>query len=559
MAATPFGPQLAQEFQSLLTEYDLPQGSVALIRNGQTFDYGATSNTFRFASAAPRPPVADNLFRLASISKTFTAMAVLKLQQDGRLSLNDSALMDLGYHRGETIRGRDPITGAPVSVELDDNELFEITVEELLQMTSGLQYNIPRASAAFRYATPGDVTGVAGNYAALGFAGVPRSGVYTTPASMSQLINYTLFEICKNPSLLATTPGTAYDYNNLSYGMLGMIVADKSGLRQGGPADRYMRFLDSQILKPMGISLAGDGPPTAAMVGLGSTLDGHQYPTEVHYYDVPSDTRVPGVIPRRAPMAGTLLPLPAGMVRPAYGGAQDLEQNFGDGGLVATPTALAIVMDNLNQVELGATTGPLTQQTVQLMISRPVDPLNDLLPADEANFGPGWFGMGLGVTSEGSSAASWNKNGDLPGTTTFFQRNPDGTVWAVTFDGGISSKVHSQFAASVQQVISDALYLRPIAHDVSESTRTNVPVAIDVLAGDTDPNVGGSLNPATLTIPSDDGPAHGSVFLDGSSGVVTYVPDANYDGTDSFSFVVSDDFGRTSVPASVTVQVGSAT
>jgi CubicO group peptidase (beta-lactamase class C family) len=556
LATSPFGTQFQQQFQSLMTDYDIPQGSVALIQNGQSFTYGATSSTYSFTGAAPAAPVADSLFRLASISKTFTAMAILKLAQDGQLSLTDSALGDLGYYPGETISGRNPVTGDSVSVPLNDPQLFQITVEDLLQMTSGFQYNIPLASAAFPNEASGDLTTtVAGSYVALSFAPAPPNGAaYTSPATMRQLVNYAIFEIDENPGLIVTAPGTSFFYDNLNYGILGMIVAARSGSSSTDPATQYMDYLENNILQPLGISVAGEGAPTAAMVGLAGTLEQDAYPTEVQYYSAASpgfsifpdpDQTLPNDLPEP----------PAQKVALPYGAATYLAGDFGTHGLVATPTALAMVMNNLSEVYAGAATGPLSQSTVDMMVEMPVNPATGSLPGDDVNFGTGWFGMGLGVTSEGNSVAAWNKNGDLPGTTTLFQRNPDGTVWAATFNGGISGNSHDAFVASLQQIISDALYVAPTANSASVSTQTNVPLAIDVLADDSDPNPDGSLNPGSVTIVKGFGPDHGTVALDSKTGVVTYVPSPGYAGTDSFSYIVSDDFGLASNPATVTIQV----
>jgi hypothetical protein len=80
-----------------------------------------------------------------------------------------------------------------------------LTVKNPLQMSSGFQYNIPLASEAFPCAESGDVSlNAAGNYAALGFAGVPRGGKYKSPATTSQPINYSVFELAKNPDLQVT-------------------------------------------------------------------------------------------------------------------------------------------------------------------------------------------------------------------------------------------------------------------------------------------------------------------------------------------------------------------
>jgi CubicO group peptidase (beta-lactamase class C family) len=545
-------------FQTLMEQYDLAQGSIALIQSGQAYSYTATNPEFNFGGNTPATPDQSSLFRIASISKTFTAMAILKLVQDGRLSLSSSALEDLGYTPGETISGRNPVTGAGVSVKLNDPELFRVTVKNLLQMTSGFQYNIPLKSEAIRHVESGDVTGVAGNYAALGFAGVPRGGQYTSPATTSQLINYSVFEMTKHPDLQVTAPGTSAYYDNLNYVVLGQIVADKSGSNSPTAAGKYMDYLDEEILKPLGISLATDAPGNAetapvAIVGLGSTFRKTQYSSEVSYYPSAKQTPGPSVLPASNPHKKTLLPKISGCASQAYGNSKDLESNFGDAGLVATPTALAIVMNNLNQVYAGTATGPLTQRMVDRMLSEPMSKATNGEPDDETDYqyGPGYFGMGLGVSPRGDSHAVWTRDGDLAGTTTFFERYPDGTVFAATFN---STPTSESYRSTLESDLSQLLFSPPVAKSETVAAVAGVPDPIKVLAVDSDPNPVGNLNPASVMIPHNDYPNHGTLSINSATGVITYDADNGYTGADQFTYTVSDDFDRTA-KATITINV----
>jgi len=82
-------------------------------------------------------------------------------------------------------------------------------------------------------------------------------------------------------------------------------------------------------------------------------------------------------------------------------------------------------------------------------------------------------------------------------------------------------------------------------------TNVNTPLtvaALGVLVNDTDPQ-GLPLTAVLVT-----GPAHGSLTLN-AEGVFTYTPNANYSGTDSFTYRDLDQIGATSEVASVTVSV----
>jgi large repetitive protein len=88
----------------------------------------------------------------------------------------------------------------------------------------------------------------------------------------------------------------------------------------------------------------------------------------------------------------------------------------------------------------------------------------------------------------------------------------------------------------------------PTVLDDSTSTNEDAPVDIDVLANDTD--VDGTIDPTSVTITS--GPSNGSVLVDPLTGHVTYTPDSDFSGTDTFTYQVCD---ATDLCASATVTV----
>ncbi len=85
-------------------------------------------------------------------------------------------------------------------------------------------------------------------------------------------------------------------------------------------------------------------------------------------------------------------------------------------------------------------------------------------------------------------------------------------------------------------------------YTVDEDDVLSVPAGSGVLVGDTDPD-GDNL---TATNASD--PANGSVTLQ-SNGSFTYMPDPDFNGTDSFTYQTSDGRGNLSAPATVTITV----
>jgi hypothetical protein len=94
----------------------------------------------------------------------------------------------------------------------------------------------------------------------------------------------------------------------------------------------------------------------------------------------------------------------------------------------------------------------------------------------------------------------------------------------------------------------------PVAMDDSVTTKLNAAVVIDVLANDSDPY--GILNPASVAIKAF--PAMGTVLVNPATGAVTYTPNPNFVGEDSFTYTVSNNSGSVSNAATVMVNADGA-
>src|SRR5437870_1048692 len=80
--------------------------------------------------------------------------------------------------------------------------------------------------------------------------------------------------------------------------------------------------------------------------------------------------------------------------------------------------------------------------------------------------------------------------------------------------------------------------MTPPPHHTSTVATYTSPIGSDVLANDTDAdNLSGPAN-AGLTVKSVTQPAHGTAAFTATG--VTYTPDANYYGSDSFTYVATD-------------------
>ena len=164
------------------------------------------------------------------------------------------------------------------------------------------------------------------------------------------------------------------------------------------------------------------------------------------------------------------------------------------------------------------------------------------------------------MTSNGTAMAGSDYM-SASGTVTFFPGQTSQTVMVQvtgdttnesdeTFTVTLSMPTNAtlQTATGTGTIQNDDVNSAPDAVNDSVTTDEDTSVSISVLGNDTDPN-GDSLS-----ISSVDQPAHGAAAINGTD--VTYTPTADFSGTDSFNYTISDGHGG-SDSATVTVTVSA--
>ena len=210
IAAT--GRQVDEIFASY--ESGLQPGiAIEVIRNGEVLHLG----TYGFANIEEATPIAnDTAFRLASVSKQFAAMAIMLLEEDGRLSYDDPVsryLPELGFYEGVTIR-------------------------HLLQHTSGLPdyYDVMDTSAGM-------------------------------PTNRDALL------LLQQLARVDFAPGERYEYSNAAYDTIGPLVAAVSGMS-------FAEFVRQRIFLPLGMThsvVHDETKPEIANRAIGYEPDGEGF------------------------------------------------------------------------------------------------------------------------------------------------------------------------------------------------------------------------------------------------------------------------------------------
>ncbi|HET6251449.1 MAG TPA: serine hydrolase domain-containing protein [Tepidisphaeraceae bacterium] len=229
---------------------EIPGAAMAIGRGGRI----VYARGFGYADVAKKEPVQpDALFRIASLSKSFTAVAILQLQETGKLKLSEPAFKILGYK---------PHLENGASV---DPRLWQITIAQLLHHTGGFDRDAKESFdpmfQSFRIAE------------AMGTK---------PPAEPRQIIEYMMGR------KLDFDPGMREAYSNFGYCVLGRIIEKLSG------TPVYATYVEREVLKPLGIH----------RMRIGRSLEKDRAPGEVRYYPR-NDERVNSVFGggKRVPMA----------------------------------------------------------------------------------------------------------------------------------------------------------------------------------------------------------------------------------------------------------------
>jgi D-alanyl-D-alanine carboxypeptidase len=191
-------PDLTRQLDAELARHFRPDqpGATVLVRKGEQV---LLRKGYGLANVATRRPTRPELvYRLGSITKPFTAAAIMLLADQGKLSVSDDIRKHLPTY---------PTHGAT------------ITIEHLLTHTSGIPNYTDQP----------------------GFG--QRIGEDVEPAALVGWFKDLPLEF---------PPGTRMKYSNSGYHLLGLIIEKVSGMG-------YARFVSQRIFAPLGMSASGYG------------------------------------------------------------------------------------------------------------------------------------------------------------------------------------------------------------------------------------------------------------------------------------------------------------
>lgn len=190
-------PEVDRAFETFQREHPTPGLVYGIVQNGRLVHVRGFG--VQELGRRRRPVTPDTLFRIASMSKAFTALAILKLRDEGRLRLDALAEDYVPEMRG----WRYPTSDSP-----------RIRVRDLLAHVGGLVTDDPW----------GD-----------------RQQVLT-PAEFTRML-------AEGPPF-TRAPHLSMEYSNYGYALLGRIITNVSGRP-------YQRYITEEIMRPLGMNATG--------------------------------------------------------------------------------------------------------------------------------------------------------------------------------------------------------------------------------------------------------------------------------------------------------------
>jgi D-alanyl-D-alanine carboxypeptidase len=347
-------------------------GAVVLLRTPQG-EFAVTYGTTELGTTSP--PRADTHFRIASNTKTMTAAIIVQLAQEGKLNFSD------------------PVSQYVPGVPNGDN----ITIAELLDMRSGL-YNYtdaPELAASLdrdptRVWTPGELLAIA---------------------------------FARPPNL---PPGTAYEYCNTNYALLGLVAEQVDGR----PLARAMQ---DRLFGPLGLQ--------QTMLPA-STVNSIPEPYSHGYLYGSSSVALTGTPPyspeiQAAAKAGTLLPNDYTDVNHSFAAAA--------GGVISTANELATWIQAL-------VAGRMINAEYQRRWLDSVQPQDPSKPDGQQ------YGYGIAKMRWGPNTIYFH-GGETPGYNSFIGYDPGSQVTLVVWTNLTVSLDEALTANTLMLNVLDQIYV----------------------------------------------------------------------------------------------------
>ena len=221
-------PEIDKLFRDYAATAHIPGAAWGIVIDGEL----AHTGVLGYRDLPSKSPVTpDTVFRIASMTKSFTAVAILKLRDEGKLSLDDPAEKYVPEMKGLVY----PTSDSP-----------KITIRHLLSHAEGWPEDNPWGDQ--------QLADTDEQLSALIKAGIPFSNA----------------------------PGVAYEYSNFGFAILGRIVANVAEPAGKAPTAAYTKYIKDHVLTPLGMTATTLEPSSvpAARLAHGYRWEDEQWKNE---------------------------------------------------------------------------------------------------------------------------------------------------------------------------------------------------------------------------------------------------------------------------------------
>jgi len=196
---------IEKEANDFLRQWNLAGMSMAIVKDGKL----VYAHGFGYSDLEAKTPVEPgNLFRIASVSKLITAVAIMKLVEKKQISLDSKVF------------GPNAILKDSIFNKVADKRLYDITIRQLLAHSGG--WSLSYGDPAFNSLVVLEKTGETG---------------------AATLDSYCRFVASRK---LHFAPGTRSSYSNMGYMFLSKVIEAVS-------KESYESYIRKNVLKPAGI------------------------------------------------------------------------------------------------------------------------------------------------------------------------------------------------------------------------------------------------------------------------------------------------------------------
>jgi CubicO group peptidase (beta-lactamase class C family) len=213
--------EFEQYCNELVEKYQIPGFSIGLAKDGQLL-YEAG---FGFRDVENKLPLSsDTVFGIGSVTKSFTCVAIMQLQEAGKLSVHDPVVKYL-----------------PKFKTPNEEYTNQMTIHHFMTHSAGLP-PLPTLFSALRKSIENDPKFEDPTFLQ---AEVTAAADVPSPPSV-ETYEELMADIANQQFTLLGAPGTEFSYSNDSYSLLGAIVERVSGIT-------YEQYMKDYILDPAGM------------------------------------------------------------------------------------------------------------------------------------------------------------------------------------------------------------------------------------------------------------------------------------------------------------------